>query len=433
MKFYSTNNPLHVVSFREAVFQSLPADKGLYMPERIPQLDSSLIDRLERLSFEELAFEVAHAFVENDIPAEELRKIVHETIAFPAPVVELNDGSYVLELFHGPSLAFKDFGARFMSRVMAFFAEKGDRLLDVLVATSGDTGGAVALGFAGVPNTRVTILYPKGKVSSVQELQLCTNEQNIRAIEIEGNFDDCQSLVKQAFNDAELNERLNLTSANSINISRLIPQTFYYFWAYSQLKRAGKNQVVFSVPSGNFGNLTAGLLAQRMGLPVKHFVAATNENDVVPRYLSGGDFQPAPAKATLSNAMDVGNPSNWSRIAELFGGNRDSIAKIVSAYRFSDEETLQAIGRVSEQSGYICCPHTAIAWLAGQRYLAATEENDTVVALSTAHPCKFPNVLTGSLGEKVVVPASVRALESKTVKKIKMKADYAGFRDFLLS
>jgi len=433
MKFYSTNNPLYFVSFREAVFQSLPVDKGLYMPEQIPQLDRHFIDNLDTLSFEEIAFEIAQAFVEDDIPSHELRRIVEETIAFPAPVVDLKDGSHILELFHGPSLAFKDFGARFMSRVMAYFAEEGDRLLDVLVATSGDTGGAVALGFAGVPNTRVSILFPKGKVSSDQELQLCTNDANIRAIEIDGNFDDCQNLVKQAFNDVDLNHQLNLTSANSINISRLIPQTFYYFWAFSQLKKAGKERVIFSVPSGNFGNLTAGLIAQRMGLPVKHFVAATNTNDVVPRYLDGEDFQPLPAKATLSNAMDVGNPSNWSRITELFGGSRIEIAKAISAYRFSDKETQEAIASVYQQSGYICCPHTAVAWLAAQRYRDAVASDDTIVALSTAHPCKFPDVFSERIGKEVVTPDAVQALKMKSARKIEMDADYPGFRDFLLS
>jgi threonine synthase len=433
MKFYSTNNPGYLVSFRQAVFQSLPADKGLYMPERIPRLTSDFIDRLETLSFEEIAFQVAQSFAEDDIPAEQLRRIVEETIAFPAPVVGLVDGSYILELFHGPSLAFKDFGARFMSRVMACFAGQGDRLLDVLVATSGDTGGAVALGFAGVPNTRVTILYPKGKVSSVQELQLCTNDDNIRAIEIDGNFDDCQSLVKEAFNDDDLNNRLNLTSANSINISRLIPQTFYYFWAFQQLKKAGRENVVFSVPSGNFGNLTAGLIAQRMGLPVKHFVAATNANDVVPRYLGGEDFQPEPAKATLSNAMDVGSPSNWARIGDLFGNKREDIRKEISAWQFSDEETLEAIQHVYQESGYVCCPHTAIAWLAGQRYRAETGGSDTVVSLSTAHPCKFPDVFPSAVAKHVEIPPSVHELQRKPARKIEMDTAYSSFRNFLLS
>src|ERR1700759_5277127 len=339
MQLYSTNNPSHQVSFKEAVFNSMPQDKGLYMPVSIPRLDDKFLNNLESYTLPEIAFYVAKNLLAGDIPENDLQAIIHDAISFYAPVVELEENVYVLELFHGPSLAFKDFGARFMSRVMGYFLQQGEKQLDVLVATSGDTGGAVALGFLGVPNTRVTILYPKGKVSPIQEQQLTTNGQNIRALEVDGTFDDCQALVKQAFTDPELNAKCRLTSANSINIARLIPQTFYYFNAYSQALRAGYNKVVFSVPSGNFGNIGAGLLAWKMGLPVEHFIAATNPNDAVPEFLKTGVYQPKPSVATHSNAMDVGNPSNWVRIADMFKANMTELSGLVTGYRYNDEET----------------------------------------------------------------------------------------------
>src|SRR6195952_3757346 len=330
MKFYSTNNTSTRVSFKEAVFNSMPQDKGLYMPEYIPHLDDKFINNLDNYSVPEIAFHVAQNLLGDDIPADDLKALIEDAINFPAPIVKLEENKYVLELFHGPSLAFKDFGARFMSRVMAYFLQEGEKELNVLVATSGDTGGAVALGFLGVPNTLVTILYPKGKVSLIQELQLTTNGQNIRAIEIDGTFDDCQALVKQAFTDQELNKKFRLTSANSINIARLIPQTFYYFNAYAQLWRMGINKVVFSVPSGNFGNIGAGLLAWKMGLPVEQFIAATNANDAVPEFLKTGVYQPKPSVATLSNAMDVGDPSNWVRITDLFRDDLNSLKNLIT-------------------------------------------------------------------------------------------------------
>lgn len=311
MNFYSTNSPSVEVPFKEAVFNSLPQDRGLYMPVNIPKLDADFIQNLDKYSLPEIAFNVAKTLLSDSIPEEDLKALIEDAINFEAPIIKLEDDVYVLELFHGPSLAFKDFGARFMSRVMSYFLRDGEQLLDVLVATSGDTGGAVALGFLGVPNTRVTILYPKGKVSPIQEQQLTTNGKNIRAIEIDGTFDDCQSLVKQAFTDDELNKKFRLTSANSINIARLIPQTFYYFNAYAQLLREGKSEVTFCVPSGNFGNIGAGLLAWKLGLPVKQFIAATNANDTVPAFLKSGVYEPKPSVSTLSNAMDVGSPSNW--------------------------------------------------------------------------------------------------------------------------
>src|SRR6201995_388809 len=337
MKFYSTNNTSTRASFKEAVFNSMPQDKGLYMPESIPRLDDKFLNNLDSYSLPEIAFHVAKNLLGDDIPENDLKAIIEDAINFYAPVVELEENVYVLELFHGPSLAFKDFGARFMSRVMSYFLQEGEKQLDVLVAPSGDTGVAVALGFLGVPNTRVTILYPKGKVSGIQDQQLTTNGQNIRALEVDGTFDDCQALVKQAFTDPELNEKFRLTSANSINIARLIPQTFYYFNAYAQLLKEGKSKVVFSVPSGNFGNLGAGLLAWKMGLPVEQFIAATNANDAVPGFLKTGVYQPKPSVATLSNAMDVGNPSNWVRIADLFKADPEGLKNMITGFSYDDE------------------------------------------------------------------------------------------------
>lgn len=432
MKLYSTNNKDLRVSFKEAVFNSLPADKGLYMPFDIPTLDPYFITNLQNYSLQDIAFEVAHRLIGEDIPADDLKKLVKEAINFEAPVVPIDAGTAVLELFHGPSLAFKDFGARFMSRVMAYFSSDEDQLLDVLVATSGDTGGAVALGFLGVPGTRVTILYPKGKVSPIQELQLTTHGQNIRAVEIDGTFDDCQALVKEAFNDAELNQRFRLTSANSINIARLIPQTFYYFNAYAQLLSQGIKEVVFSVPSGNFGNIGAGLLAFKMGLPVRQFLAATNINDTVPRFLKDGHYDPHPSIQTLANAMDVGNPSNWVRIMDLFNGDIDQVKEKVTAYRFTDDDTRQAIQTLVDQSNYIACPHTAIAFLAAKEYQKDHPGEYATVFLSTAHPCKFPEVFSSEISAKIRIPTQVTALNSREQQVDHLDKSFETFKRYLL-
>jgi len=389
MKLYSTNDPATRVSFKEAVFNSMPQDKGLYMPVEIPRLDDKFLNNLDNYTLPEIAFHVAKNLLGDDIPEDDLKKIIYDAINFYAPIIELEENVYALELFHGPSLAFKDFGARFMSRVMSYFLEEGEKQLDVLAATSGDTGGAVALGFLGVPNTRVTILYPKDKVSHIQELQLTTNGQNIRAIEVDGTFDDCQALVKQAFTDKELNEKFRLTSANSINIARLIPQTFYYFNAYAQALKEGKSKIVFSVPSGNFGNIGASLLAWKMGLPVEHFIAATNVNDTVPRFLSSGVYQPKPSVSTLSNAMDVGDPSNWVRIADMFKKNMSGLKKLVTGYSYDDEQTLKAIEWIYDAYNYVACPHTAIAWQALKDWQQDNPTGTTGIFLSTAHPAKF--------------------------------------------
>jgi threonine synthase len=434
MKLYSTNNKALNVDFKTAVFQSMPADKGLYMPVTIPQLDADFIANIADYTLPEIAFKVASTLLGDSIPAADLKVIIDDAINFEAPLVNINARTRVLELFHGPSLAFKDFGARFMSRVMSYFLQEGEQLLDVLVATSGDTGGAVALGFLGVPNTRVTILFPKGKVSEIQELQLCTNGKNIHVIEVDGTFDDCQHLVKQAFADPELNAALRLTSANSINISRLIPQTFYYFNAYAQLLREGIKEMVVAVPSGNFGNISAGLLARKMGLPVKQFLAATNINDTVPRFLETGVYETRPSVQTHSNAMDVGAPSNWVRIMDLFGGDMDALKEVLHGYRFTDEETLEAINELQNEHDYIACPHTAIAYLAIKRYQKQHPDSKaTSVFLSTAHPCKFPDAIPQAIASKVVVPDVVLALKNKDRKSTPMQVDFLSFKDYLLT
>ena len=433
MKLYSTNNKDLRVSFKEAVFNSMPQDKGLYMPVEIPQLDPDFIENIEKYSLPEIANHVASALLKDEIPAADLKALIEDAINFEAPAVKLEDKTFVLELFHGPSLAFKDFGARFMSRVMAYFLRDGEQLLDVLVATSGDTGGAVALGFLGVPNTRVTILYPEGKVSPIQELQLTTNGQNIRAIEVKGTFDDCQALVKQAFADAELNASFRLTSANSINISRLIPQTFYYFNTYAQLKRQGLDEVIFSVPSGNFGNIGAGLLAYKLGLPVKQFIAATNINDTVPRFLESGIYETKPSTQTYSNAMDVGAPSNWVRIMDLFNGDVDTLKKVVTSYRFNDEETLAGIKEIYSKFDYVACPHTAIAYLAIKKFREENPEDKSAsVFLSTAHACKFPDIFPIDIAAKIEIPEQVKVLESLPQHADKLATDFEGFKNYLL-
>lgn len=433
MELYSTNNPSTRVSFKDAVFNSMPQDKGLYMPVTIPQLSAKFINHLDEYSLPEIAYHVAQNLIGDDIPADDLQTIIHDAINFYAPIVKLDKQVYVLELFHGPSLAFKDFGARFMSRVMSYFLQEGEKQLDVLVATSGDTGGAVALGFLGVPNTRVTILYPKGKVSGIQEQQLTTNGQNIRALEVDGTFDDCQALVKQAFTDPELNAKFRLTSANSINIARLIPQTFYYFNAYSQALREGNSKVVFSVPSGNFGNIGAGLLAWKMGLPVAHFIAATNVNDTVPAFLKTGEYKPKPSVATLSNAMDVGNPSNWVRIAELFKNDTDALKALVTGYSYNDEQTLEAIKTVHQRYNYIVCPHTAIAWKALTDWQQQNADDEaTGIFLSTAHPCKFPDVFPPEIAKSVEVPEQVQQLQGKTKQATELPNNFNEFKEWML-
>lgn len=429
MQLYSTNNPALRVGFREAIFQGLPADKGLFMPTEIPRLPEDFLNNQIQYNFQEIAFTVAHNLLHGEIPNTELRGIVERALNFPAPVVLLDERTGILELFHGPSLAFKDFGARFMAEVMAHFNRDEDRELTILVATSGDTGGAVAMGFHRTPGIRVVILYPSGKVSPLQEKQLTTLGDNITALEVAGTFDDCQALVKQAFLDPEIAARLRLSSANSINIARLIPQTFYYFEAYKQVAGYGM-PVVFSVPSGNFGNLTAGLLARRMGLPVHHFIAATNSNNVVPRYLETGSYQPRSAVRTLSNAIDVGAPSNFARMLDLYGSTWNMMRGDISGFAFSDEATRAAMREVDQDFGYALDPHGAVGYLALGEYQQKYPDTFGVV-LETAHPAKFLEDVEAILGREIEVPAQLAELAGREKVAKRINADYGAFREWL--
>lgn len=429
MKYHSTNNSAHRVDLKEAILRSLPPDNGLYMPNTLPVLSPDFWGKWRDLSFGEIGFAVAEAFFGEDVPADDLRAIVDGTLEFDAPIVTLAPGDHILELFHGPTLAFKDFGARFMARLMAHLTRGEDRELTVLVATSGDTGGAVASAFHNVPGTRVIILYPKGKVSGLQEKQLTALGGNITALEIEGNFDDCQALVKKAFLEREVAERMNLTSANSINLSRLVPQSFYYIHSARQL--AEGTEPVFVVPSGNFGNLTAGLLAKQLGLPVRHFVAATNRNDVVPAYLESGTYTPRPSVATISNAMDVGAPSNFVRMSALFGNSWENFRGCVSGMSFTDDETRAAIREVKSLFGYEVCPHTAVGWLAAKRW-HTTHPGSSTLTLATAHPAKFPDVMDAELGAGTVqIPDRLAILADKEKVATGLSKDWETFRDWL--
>lgn len=429
MKYHSTNNRNHQVDLKEAILRSLPPDNGLYMPNELPVLGADFWDEWRGLSFREIGIAVAGAFFGEDVPEEDLRNIVEGTLEFDAPVVTLGQGDHVLELFHGPTLAFKDFGARFMARLMAHLTRDEDRMLTVLVATSGDTGGAVASAFHHVPGTRVVILYPKGKVSGLQEKQLTALGGNITALEIDGTFDDCQALVKRAFLDRELSERMNLTSANSINLSRLVPQSFYYIHSARQL--AEGVEPVFVVPSGNFGNLTAGLLARQLGLKVGHFLAATNRNDVVPEYLMRGEYLPRPSVATISNAMDVGAPSNFVRMQALFRSSWEEMRGCISGMAFSDEETRVGVREVKEKFGYHIDPHGAVGWLAARKYREANPGSETIT-LETAHPAKFLDVMDAELGRGVVeVPERLAVLADKPKVATGLSKEWEPFREWL--
>jgi threonine synthase len=436
MKFYSLNKQSPLVDFREATIRGQAPDKGLYFPEKIPQLKKEWIGDIGQLTNEEIAFEVIKPFVGKSIPEKKLFQIVKETINFDIPLVPVSDHIYSLELFHGPTLAFKDIGARFMSRCLGHFVEQGisglkkSGRITVLVATSGDTGGAVASGFYDVEGVDVVILYPSGKVSPVQEKQLTTLGKNIHAIEIKGTFDDCQSMVKHSFTDKDISEKIFLTSANSINVARWLPQQFYYFFAYKLWPF--KEAPVISVPSGNFGNICAGILAMRSGLPVSHFIAACNANDVVTRYLEGSAFLPKPAIATLSNAMDVGDPSNFIRVLELFHHQFPELKSLLSSFRISDEETLDTIRTVFEEHKYLLDPHGAVGYLALFRYLQ-THPGTKGIFLETAHPVKFPDAVLKATGKPVDVPGSIRAIMDKEKNSILMEPHYDSLKDFLIS
>jgi threonine synthase len=431
MRFYSTNNRTQTVELREAVTKGLAPDNGLYMPERIPALPPTFIENLHNLSFSEIGFQVAKNILSGTLPDEELRKIVDHTIQFDAPLIEIEPNVHALELFHGPTLAFKDFGARFMSQMLGYFAKQQDQEIVILVATSGDTGSAVANGFLGVEGTKVVVLYPSGKVSDIQEKQFTTLGQNITALEVDGTFDDCQRLVKQAFLDNELRKAYFLTSANSINIARLIPQSFYYFRAYAQLKETRK-KVLFSVPSGNFGNLTGGLLAQKMGLPVHKFIAATNANDVVPEYLQTKKFNPKASLATISNAMDVGNPSNFVRMVDLFNEDFEKINQHIAGYSFSDQQTREAMRTIYKNKGYVMDPHGAVGYLGLKSWINQHPAEDAVgIFLETAHPAKFKDVVEETLGSEIKIPLPLQKFMAKAKKSIEIGPTFDELKTFL--
>ena len=431
MQYYSTNKQSAVADFKEATIKGLAPDNGLYYPEKIPELSKDFISNIASLSKEEIAFTVIQPYVGNTIPEAVLRRIVAETIYFDFPLVKVTEDIFSLELFHGPTLAFKDVGARFMSRCLGHFVAGDDREITVLVATSGDTGGAVASGFLNVEGVNVVILYPSGKVSSVQEQQLTTLGNNICAIEVDGNFDDCQRMVKEAFADEELNKELFLTSANSINVARWLPQQFYYFYAYQQW--ADKNNPpVISVPSGNFGNICAGLVAYVSGLPVKHFIAACNANNAVVDYLQSGIFNAKPAVATISNAMDVGNPSNFVRILELFQHQYPAIKNIMSGYSITDDDTRTTLREVYEKYHYLSDPHGAVAFNALQQYLS-NHAGDKGIFLETAHPVKFYDVVEPIIQQKVAIPEAIKGIMSKKKESILMTPSYNMLKEYLLS
>ncbi|MDB5198785.1 MAG: thrC [Chitinophagaceae bacterium] len=431
MLYYSTSHISPKVDFKEATIKGQAPDKGLYFPEIIPQLPENFISNIEQYSKEEIAYNVIQPYIGDAIPKNELERIVKETINFDFPLVKVEENIFSLELFHGPTLAFKDVGARFMSRCLGYFVKDENKKITVLVATSGDTGGAVANGFYDVKGVDVVILYPSGKVSSVQELQLTTLGKNITALEVDGTFDDCQQMVKQAFADEELNKKLFLTSANSINVARWLPQQFYYFFAYQQW--ANKNQPpVISVPSGNFGNICAGLLAHRSGLPVQHFIAACNANNVVYNYLLTGKYTAKNSVATISNAMDVGNPSNFVRILELFDQEFNSLKNVMSSYSISDEETKKTLKEVHSDTNYLLDPHGAVGYLGLEKYLQQHPGLQGFF-LETAHPVKFYDVVEPIIQQPVPMPDAIKYLLKEEKQSIEIEVDYNSLKDYLLS
>jgi threonine synthase len=430
MKYYSLNKQSPIVDFKEATINGQAPDKGLYFPERIPQVNKELIGNIEKYSNEEIAFNVISPYVGNTIPQKDLQRIVAETVNFTIPLVPVSENIFSLELFHGPTLAFKDIGARFMSRCLGYFVKGNNKKVTVLVATSGDTGGAVANGFYNVEGVDVVILYPSGKVSSVQEKQLTTLGKNIRAIEVNGTFDDCQHLVKQAFTDTDINQKLFLTSANSINVARWLPQQFYYFFAWKQWADK-KNPPVIAVPSGNFGNICAGILAHLSGLPVKHFIAACNANNTVPEFLKTASYQPKKAVATISNAMDVGNPSNFVRILELFHQQPGDLKKVFSSYSISDAETKLALKAVYNKNKYLMDPHGAVGYIALLDYLSEHPGNKGMF-LETAHPVKFYDVVEPIINTTVPIPDAVNAVLKNKKAAVTMNADYGQLKAYLL-
>lgn len=432
MKYYSLTNNTNTAQFPEAVIRGLAPDRGLYFPEKTTRLSASFLKDLANKSAVEIGLEVMRPFVGESIPKKRLEKIIEETLCFDFPLVSLSENIGTLELFHGPTMAFKDVGGRFMARSIGYFNEQNPKKVTVLVATSGDTGGAVASGFLGIDGTEVIILYPKGKVSKIQELQLTTNGNNIRAVEVDGVFDDCQEMVKTAFLDPDLRAQFNLTSANSINVARWLPQSFYFFFAYQQLLKNGfDGKLVFSVPSGNFGNICAGIVASKLGLPVHHFVASTNSNDTVPRYLKTQKYKPHPSRQTISNAMDVGNPSNFIRIQSLFENDFDALKKQFSSYAYNDEQTRAALKDLYSNYNYVADPHGAVGFLGLNNYM--NQNPDTYgVFMETAHPIKFRDTVEDTLGITLDIPEQIQHILDKTPEKTSVKG-YEAFKEYLLS
>ena len=433
MKYYSTNGKAPIADLHKAVVKGLAEDRGLYMPESIKKLPKEFFDNIDKMSFQEIAFTVADAFFGEDVEAEALKKIVYDTLSFDCPVVEVKENIYTLELFHGPTLAFKDVGARFMARLLQYFIKqegKGEQV-NVLVATSGDTGSAVANGFLGVDGIHVYVLYPKGKVSPIQECQFTALGQNITAIEVYGVFDDCQALVKNAFMDTELNQHMKLTSANSINVARFLPQAFYYFNAYARMKAQSKaDNLVMCVPSGNFGNICAALFGHEMGLPIKRFIAANNANDIFYKYLQTGRYEPEPSKQTLANAMDVGDPSNFARIYDLYGKSHERISNLISGATYTDDEIRQTMKQCYEETKYILDPHGACGY---QALVDGLKDGEVGVFCETAHPAKFKEKVDDILGIDVEIPDRLAAFMKGEKQSVPMTKDFTDFKKYLMS
>ena len=439
MNYYSTNGNAPIADLHKAVVKGLAEDRGLYMPEKIKQLPKDFFDNIDKMSFQEIAYTVADAFFGEDVEADALKKIVYDTLSFDCPIVKVKDDIYTLELFHGPTLAFKDVGARFMARLLQYFIRQEtsnlkpqtSKLVNVLVATSGDTGSAVANGFLGVDGIHVYVLYPKGKVSPIQECQFTTLGKNITAIEVDGVFDDCQALVKNAFMDTELNQHMKLTSANSINVARFLPQAFYYFNAYARMKALGKaDNLVMCVPSGNFGNICAALFGHEMGLPIKRFIAANNANDIFYNYLQTGRYEPKPSKQTLANAMDVGDPSNFARIYDLYGKSHERISSLIGGATYSDEQIRQTMRQCYEETGYILDPHGACGY---QALVDGLKSGEIGVFCETAHPAKFKEKVDDILSIDVDIPARLRAFMQGEKQSVPMTKDFADFKQYLMN
>lgn len=434
MQYYSTNGNTPNVSLQTAVVKGLAADRGLFMPERIPVLPKAFFNNIGNMSLQDISYVVANTLFGDDIESDTLKDIVYDTLNFDIPLKQVTDNKYSLELFHGPTLAFKDVGARFMARLLGYFnkQENKDGIVNVLVATSGDTGSAVANGFLGVPGVRVFVLYPKGKVSLIQEAQFTTLGQNITAIEVDGTFDDCQALVKSAFMDEELNAHMMLTSANSINVARFLPQMFYYFYAYAQLLKQGKDvsNIVVSVPSGNFGNITAGLIGKRMGLPIKRFIAANNKNDIFFNYLNTGEYSPKPSVATIANAMDVGDPSNFARILDLYEHSHEAISAEISGCTYTDEQIGETMAKAYKETGYVLDPHGAVAYRSLEEGL---KDGETGIFLETAHPAKFKATVDTILEENIEIPERLAAFMRGEKQTVEMSSKFAAFKKYLMS